>query len=516
MTALTKRLLAILAAALSCVLALSACTGSSGDDSAADGDLVIARAQDVLSLLPQSTTQNADIWTSQQLYETLTMNRADGTGIEPGLATKWEESKDRTSWTFHLRQDVKFHSGKEMNADDVVFSLNYARNTKDETNQWAAEFESIKNVVKVDDYTVRIDLNQPWGPLPNYLALFAACIFPKDFGGHNADYMTSHVDGTGPFKLESWTKGQSMKIVRNDDYWQKGVPALRSVTFNVVADDNTRRLQLLGDQAQVDEEPAALSMNTLGRSQDVRAEAFKSTKILYFNINTKKPGLDDAKLRRALSYAIDRKAVAKVVYAGFADPANSYISPGLSGHSSPKDGGVYDMDKARKLIAESKTPTGMTINIQLQSGIQDREMLAQIAQQAWGDLGIKVNVQKLDAATMVTNRTQGNFEVSIGYATSDVVDTSQMISFMGVTDGSGIRSGYAPAEVKQWAADAVAATDEKKKKELYAKIQQRVSDDAPIIPVVYQKFLYGMSSRVNGFAPSVLGTYGLRTTTLSQ
>ena len=165
----------------------------------------------------------------------------------------------------------KFHSGKELTADDVVFSLNYARDQNDDANLWAGEFTLIDDVKKVDDSTVKIELSKPWGPLPSYMALFAAAIYPEDFGGHDAEYMATHADGTGPFKVDSWSKGQSLKLVRNDDYWEEGVPNLHSVTFNVVSEDNTRRLQLQGGQAHIDEEPAPLSMSTMDRSQDVSA-----------------------------------------------------------------------------------------------------------------------------------------------------------------------------------------------------------------------------------------------------
>lgn len=506
-------LIAMIAAAL---LILTGC-GSGDDEAPANGgDLVFARGADGTTLLPPTTTQNADIWTLQQVYETLTLNKPDGTGVQPGLATKWKESKDKLSWTFDLRENVKFHSGKTLNADDVVFSLNYARDASNDANLWAGEFTLIKDVKKVDDSTVKIELSKPWGPLPSYMALFAASIYPKDFGGHDAEYMATHADGTGPFKVDSWAKGQSLKLVRNDDYWEKGVPSLHSVTFNVVADDNTRRLQLQGGQADIDEEPAPLSMSTMDRSQDVSATAFESTKILYFNLNNKVKGLDDPKVRRAMSYAIDRKSVVDVVYAGYAEPASSFISPGLTGHAKDINGGEYNMDKAKKLIAESDHPDGIDITIQIPSGVADRELLAQIAQQSWQDLGLTVHVQKLDDATLVTNRTNGDFQIQVGYATSDVSDTSQMINFLAVTDDSGIRSGYGNPDVKKWSAEALAEPDPEKQNELYAKIQQKVADDAPIVPVAYQKALYGVSSRVEGFKPYVLGTYGLREAKLTR
>lgn len=507
------RLIAVVTASL---LLVSGC-GSQPHAGAGDGgDLVIARAQDASTMLPSTTTQNADVWTLQQIYETLTLNKPDGTGVVPGLATSWQQSSNRLSWTFHLRQGVRFHSGKPLTADDVVFSLNYVRNTKDKTNLWASNFTPIKSVQKVDDATVRIDLNQPWTPLPSYLALFAASIYPKNFGGRTITYMQNHEDGTGPFELASWAKGQSLKLVRNTHYWRKGVPKLHSATFNVVADDNTRMLQLQGGQADIDEGPAPTSMNMLGRSRDIRAVQFPSTQVNIFNLNNKAAGLDDPKVRRAMSYALDRQAIVKVVYAGFGQPANSFISPGLGGHDAKVDGATYSMAQARRLMRESKHPTGLNITIQTMSGSQEDEMVAQVAQQSWGDLGIKVTIQKVDSATMVTNRAQGKFDVQASYTTSDVTDTSEMISFMAVTDGSGIQSGYGNPKVNSWAQQSVSEPDENKRNQLFGRAQQQVADDAPIIPICYQGALYGVSTKVHGFRPYVLGTYGLAATSLGE
>lgn len=509
-----KRLAKVVGAVVACMLLLAGCGSGDGGGSGAStgGDLVLARAQDGSTLLPNTTTQNADIWTLQQIYETLTLNKPDGSGVEPGLATKWETSDDGLTWTFHLREGVKFHSGKELTADDVVFSLNYARDTSDESNLWAGEYSLIEDVKKVDDLTVEIKLSKPWEPLPAYLALFSSSIYPADFGGHDAQWMETHADGTGPFKLDTWTKGQSLKLVKNDDYWQDGVPSLDSVTFNVVPDDNTRVLQLQGNQAQIIEEPSTSSMGTLGNL----GKEFESTKILYLNLNNKVEGLNDPKIRRAMSYAINREAIINSVLNGYGKPANSFISPGLAGHSDSVNGAEYNVERAKQLVAESAHPNGIDITIQVNAGNQDREQLAQIAQQAWNDIGLRVSIEKVDDANMFTKRSAGDFDVQTSYATSDVADTSQMIAFLGQTKDSGVRSGYDNPDVNKWATEALAEHDEAKRNELYGKIQEQVAQDAPIIPIAFQSALYGVSDKVEGFQPYVLGNYGLKTTKLKK
>ncbi|GAA2013301.1 ABC transporter substrate-binding protein [Brevibacterium samyangense] len=513
-----RRLGSAIAGLATVVLLATGCASSEADVAAAggsDGDLVLARSADSTTLLPPTTTQNTDIWMLQQVYETLTLNKSDGTGVEPGLATEWTESEDGLTWTFKIREGVKFHDGSALDAEDVKFSLDYARDTSNEANAWAGEFAPITDVVVIDDHTIDIELAERWTPLPSFLALFAASIYPSDFGGHDEAWMAENANGTGPFTFDSWTKGQSLKLVKNPEYWNSEQPKIDSVTFQVVPDDNTRMLQLQGGQVDVIEEPSATTMESLSTAEGVVAESFESTKLLYFNINNTVEGLDDPKVRRALSYAVDRQSIVDTVLAGYAEPANSFISPGLPHHDDAVEGDVFDMALAQQTLAESGHPDGIPLEIQVASGIQDREQISQIAQAAWSELGFDVTVTPVDAATFSSNRAAGNFQIQIGYATSDVVDTSQMVSFLALTDDAGIRSGYTNPEVYEKAAEAVTETDDAVRTKLYSEIQHIVEEEAPIIPIVFQPSLYAFSDDVE-FAPGVLGTYGLRTATISE
>jgi peptide/nickel transport system substrate-binding protein len=181
-----KRTSRMSAAVLAVVLGLtvSACSGGSGGSGSgsggtprAGGDLVMARTEDASTMLPPETSSNYDIWTLQQVYETLTVAKTDGSGVEPLLATKWTPSEDGLNWTFDIRQGVTFHDGKKLTAADVAWSLNYARKESD-TNQWASFFDRITAVDAPDASTVTITLSEPWSALPEYLALFAATIYP--------------------------------------------------------------------------------------------------------------------------------------------------------------------------------------------------------------------------------------------------------------------------------------------------------------------------------------------------
>lgn len=475
----------------------------------------MARTEDASTMLPPETSSNYDIWTLQQIYETLTVAKTDGTGVDPLLATSWTPSEDGLTWTFDIRQGVTFHDGKPLTAADVAWSLNYARKASD-TNQWASFYERITGVEATDDKTVTMTLSEPWSALPDYLALFAAAIYPENFGGATAEKMRTTTDGTGPFKLKKWTKGQQLELVRNDAYWDAKKPYLDTVTFTVVPDDNTRALQLKGGQIQINENPSPASVADLSKTPGLKVDKFPSTQIVYANVNTKKPGLDDPLVRRALSYAIDRKGIAQTVLSGLATPAGSFLSSGLFGHDSSGDGATYDLAKAKATLARSSRPDGLDATIEVVSGATQTAQIAQVLKESWAKIGVNLTIRSVDATALRADRDGGRFDMLMGSATSDVVDPAEMIGFLAITDGTGIRSGYNDPEVVAWTKQLDATSDEAERKALLSKVQQKVTADSPVLPIVDQPFLYSRGDSVKGFVADVLGSYSLKSTWLTR
>src|SRR6185437_12446738 len=205
------------------------------------GDVIIARTQDTTSLDKTTVFDNESIWVFEQFFETLYTVTPDGKGVKPWLATSYDLSPDKLTYTFHLRPGVKFHNGQPMTADDVKFSLEDAAAAK---QGWGYIDAAIKSVTAKDPLTVVVTTKYPWAPLLADIALFSNAIVPKNFGGMTKEKFYQHPIGTGPFMFDHWTKGQELKVVKNPNYWQAGKPYLDSVTWTDVNDDNTRLLQL--------------------------------------------------------------------------------------------------------------------------------------------------------------------------------------------------------------------------------------------------------------------------------
>ena len=254
------------------LLTVASCGGSSSGGSSsggsaaasptgspvAGGDLVFARPSDILSTDPTAIADNISIWAVEQMFETLYTVDQDGKGVHPDLATDYTLSPDKLTWTFTLRHGVKFSDGTPLTAEDVAFSINRARKS---TVGFGYIDAAIKNVTAKDDATVVVTTKYPWAPSsPTSRSSRTASCRRTSAASRRGTSSRAPV-GTGPFMFDTWTKGQSLKVVRNPNYWQTGKPYLDSVTFNNVPDDNTRALQLEGGQAEINMSPPFSSVD---------------------------------------------------------------------------------------------------------------------------------------------------------------------------------------------------------------------------------------------------------------
>lgn len=515
-TRTTVRTTGVLAAG---ALLLVACGGGGGDDGAggagepqAGGDLVMVRADDPSTLMPTEPSDNAAIWVIQNIYDTLVVASDDGKEIEPGLATEWEQSEDKLTWTFQLREGVTFHNGDPVTAQDVKFSIDRAT---DPDLPFGSLNEQISSVEAEDDSTVVVTTKVPWSPLPADLALFANSIVPEDFAGMSEEEFAEKPIGSGPFKFDSWTKGQTLKVAKNADYWEEGRPYLDSVTFNTVADSNTRAQQVMGDQAQINEFPPYSTIEGLETTPNVQVETFDSSKINYINMNHRDAPLDDVHVRRALSMALDRKSMIDAVTYGHAKEATTFMSPALWGHDPEIAGLGYDVEAAKAELAESDHPDGFEIEMTISSGDPDGTAVAQIAQEAFAEIGVTLKINPVDPATARENRSNGNYEMVTSYATTDITDPDQMVGFL-VRGGNRINSGYANDELDAAAEKAAQTDDRAEREELYSKVQQIATDEAALIPLFYSPAVFSFSDSVQGFKTTAVGSYTLRDTWLDD
>jgi len=492
------------ALALSAALAAAACSpqaDGTGDSSKPrrGGDLVFARSADNTTLDPISPTDNESIWTVQQIYDTLYTVTPDGTEVTPSLATGYEVSEDDTTYTFQLREGVKFSNGDPLTAEDVAFSIERATNSDEGLTYLNA---AIEKVTAEGESTVVVKTGYPWGPLVADLSLFVNGIIPKDFAGMSEEEFFEKPIGTGPFMLKEWNKGQSLKLVRNPHYWKKGKPYLDSITYTRVADENQRVLQLRGGQADIVRFPPVSQIEALQSAPDLSAKAFPSSAVYYILPNHNKAPFDDVHVRRAISYAIDREAIVEAVLFGQGSPADSFLAASDPNYE-PQPEIAFDLEKAKAEMAASSVPQGFSTELLVTpSGVR----LAEVLQQQLAQIGVDVSIRTVDANQILAVLADGKHDMGINYWTDDIPDSDERTSwFLDQVSGNDYYTFYQNPKMKQLVEAAQRTNDQEERADIYREIQALQASELPQIPLYYSPYAYAWSDDVHGFNVTPLG-----------
>jgi peptide/nickel transport system substrate-binding protein len=495
-------------------VALAACGGgassSSGSGGApvAGGTLTIARSQDIISMDKTTTFDNNSIYVMEQIMEPLFTVSKDGSKVEPWLATGYDISADKLTYTIHLRKGVTFSDGKPLTAADVKFSID--EDTKTGTDGWGYINSAIDTVTATDDSTVTIKLKYAWAPLLADLSLFSNGIIPNNYGGKSKDAFYAAPVGTGPFVWGSWTKGQSVKVTANKKYWGHK-PHLDAVTWTVVADANTRKLQLQGGQIDIDDTPDWSSFSSLKGTAGINAQTFPSTYEQYVTFNEQHKPFQDVHVRRAIASAIDRNAIIKTVLFGNGTVADSLLSPGTPFYDKNNGALGFDVAKAKQEMAQSSVPNGFSTTILISSGNPDQASIAQIMQSELKAIGIDLKITQLDPTAQKQARLKSQFDMVAQAWTMDIPDPDEWTSFA-VDPNGGSHSSFSYYNNPQVIAlnkQAEKETDDSKRQELYSQLQKQVSADSPFAYLYYAPYVFAMKDSVKGFYSTPLGNYHL-------
>lgn len=506
-------LAAALALVAGCSSAVSAPASAAGKP-VRGGNLVIDIATPQQDFDVNTTSDNESIWTLDQVAQTLYLNSPDGKSTYPGLATSYSVSPNRLQWTFQLRRGVRFSTGAPMTSKDVVFSLDQALNPK---SVWNFIDAPIKSVLAAGPYAVVITTKSSWAPLLADLALFANAIFPANYDGQTRAEFFSHPIGTGPFEIASWTRGQSLKLVRNPYYWQPGKPYLNSVTYNAVSDASTRVVQLEGGQAQIVEAAPFAQLTSL-KAAGYRLGLFPSTRIDYVTMNELSKPLRDPGVRLAISEALNTKAIMQAVFFGDGAAADSPLMPQVR-YYSPVGLHVGDLAAAEKDLASSSYPHGgFSIDFIAGSGDPIETTVAQIVQAELKPLKINVVIQEMDPAQVTTEEQSFHYGMRETYWTMDITDPDEYVSF--VLDGQG--GAYAnfthfnDTLINSLTTQAEGTFSASTRQDLYTRIQELAAAQAPMVWLGYSPYDYVYSSSVHGFTVYPEGNAHLEDVWLSR
>lgn len=429
--------------------------------------------------------------------------------LEPGLAVSWKPINE-TTWELKLRKGVKWHDGTPFTADDVLFTWERAPNVEKSPSSFNL-YIKLKTLKKIDDHTIHLITPKPYPLVPNDISQINIISKKHGQGATTGDYNSGKAAiGTGPYKLVEWVPSDRLILVKNPDYWGKKAQ-FDKVTFKPIKSDPTRVAALLaGDVDMIDVVPTADIAN-LKKNPKVVLSQGVSNRVIYLHMDHDRDNspfitdaggknpLKDWKVRKAISKAINRPAIVERVMESIAIPAGQLLPEGFFGVSPNLKPEAYDLEGAKKLLAEAGYPNGFGVTLH---GPNDRYIndykICQAIAQMLARIGIKTQVETMPKAVYFAKASRGGpggtpaFSfILVGWGAGTGEASSPLKSLLHTWDkargfGASNRGRYSNPEVDKMVEDALATVDDAKREKLLQKATEIAIQDLGIIPLHYQ------------------------------
>ena len=442
------------------------------------------------------------------------------------LASDIKRSDDGLTYTFALRDGVKFHDGRVLTSEDVkytldlVFSSNFAKSASFYEGTGAEKRSYIKSVEAPDARTIVVTMSKPWvGLLSN---LVAVPIIPKD----SYESQKTHPLGTGPFKFLRYDNTQQVCDVEAfPEYWE-GAPSLQQVRVRVIPDMNALQAELQAGRVDIAPMPTSLSPDAVKRLEqdpNLQVKAFPGSNVVLLTMNTSSPPLDHVKVRQAIAHAIDREGLIKNLLLGFGKIAHSII-PEESWSYSAGQTYSYDPAASKRLLDEAgfRDPDGDGPRMRFEkpvmykvsgSSIAGRQYAA-VIQNYLKDVGIPAEIQTPEANTLFDELRRGNFQIAYSQwvgGNQDPIFYKDLFASTEIpteTRPSRNRSRYSNNDLDKLLEEAVNTFDRQRGRELYTRIQDIVSRDVPVFPLWYQSNIVIARKNVGNIQVNASGDWG--------
>lgn len=506
-------------------------SGDAAQGEAADSEykdtLVFAMNTDVQSLDPQIQNDTTSEQVVKMLYNTLLKFQDDGT-VVGDLAESWSVSEDKLTWTFNLKQGVKFHNGKELTSADVKATFDRALNAEAGGLRTTEIIKMFTSVEAPDPYTVTITTDAPYGPMESLMCNMSLGIMDADYiEQYGLDLGTSAEgeNGTGPFKVVSWERDQEIVVERFDDYF--GTPAkLQTVVYTIIPEAASRVIALETGEVDVidkptDEDLARLEADT--ENFTVLRKPTISQRLFRFGCND--PIISNTKVRQAIVYAIDRQAIIDALFTGSGYPSTAPLAPVTFGYSDLGEI-EQDLELAKSLLAEAGYPDGFDTKIVTTERYQNGIELAEIISQQLAEIGInaKIEVWEWSALSASWNGiTADEFDqpIFIMGAGPSMRDADGGLRGLYTTSETGLNDRnygfYSNAEVDALIEQGMQETDQQKRVEIYKEAMEILYREDPVAFWLFD--MYGLaitSSKVEGVTLSPISTITFENATVKK
>lgn len=468
-------------------------------------DAVIAVGSTFTSLDPYDANDSLSQTVAKSFYQGLFGFDKDMKLVNV-LADSYDVSPDGLTYTVKLHPGVKFHDGSAFNAAAVKVNLDRASNPDNRLKRYNL-FKMIEKTDVVDDLTVKITLKTPFSAFVNNLAHPAAVMISPAALTQYGKEIGFHPVGTGPYRFVTWNQTDFVKVEKFSGYWKAGLPKLDSITWRPVVDNNTRAALLQTGEAQFAYPIPFEQAKVLEKNDKLALVASPSILHRYISINVTQKPFDNPKVRQALNYAINKEALIKVAFSGYATPAEgplpSSIDYSVTYHPWP-----YDPAKARELLKEAGYPDGFTTTLWSSHNHSTAQKVLQFTQQQLAQVGVKVQVTAMDAgqrAAEVEGKGVKETGVRLFYtgwsASTGEADwaLSPLFATASWPPAQFNTAFYSNPQVDADLANALKTTDRTEKQKLYQDVQDKIWADAPWIFLATERLVSANSKKLTGF-----------------
>src|SRR5262252_1935617 len=485
---------------------------------------------------PGINTTGTSFDANTQIYSRIVDFERGGTTVVPGLAEKWDISPDGKVYTFHLRKGVKWHNHRafkptrDMNADDIIFSIE--RQWK-ESNPYFKVTSSnhtyfndmglpklLKSVEKVDDYTVKITLNQPEAPFLSDLAMPFAAIQSKEYADAMLKVGTPEkIDqepiGTGPFYLVQYQKDALIRYKAFPEFWG-GRAKIDDLIYSIAPDASIRWAKLQKNECQVMPYPNPADLDAIKKDPNVQIMEQAGLNVGYLAFQTTKKPFDDMRVRKAISMAIDKKAIIDAVYLASGVAAKNPIPPSLWSYNDTVKDDPFDPAAAKRLLAEAGYPNGMETDLWAMPVQRpynpNARRIAELMQADLAKIGVKAEIKSFEWGEYRKRLQEGEHQMGMLGWTGDNGDPDNFLHTLLGCDSAKSASGSNIAKFCHKPFDdlvvkAKTVSDQAERSRLYEQAQVIFKEQAPWFTIAHAVQLKPMRKSVIDFKLSPFGRH---------
>jgi peptide/nickel transport system substrate-binding protein len=437
------------------------------------GTLRIHMATDIQQLDPHLVTAWNDYCPLESMFSSLTALDRDFQPV-PDLAQSWTQPDPKT-YVFQLRKGVLFHSGREMKAADVKFALDRAVNPETK-HPYRVQYDVIQDVIVKDDYTVTVALKRADATFLYTTARQGSVIYPREA----VDSLKSQPVGTGPFTVAEWVRGDRIVLVKNKDYWVKGLPRLDRVVFRFIPDPNSTLAAL--KSGDIDVSAFGIGPESVDElKKDARFQVIvgDTTNDVTLSMNNSKKPYSDKRVRLAITHAINKDEVLKGAMFGYGKILGSNVDPTNPYFVDVSKRVAYDPAKAKKLLAEAGYPNGFEAVFKVAPQYYYTVRSAEVIVSQLAKVGIRASIQQIEWGQWLSQV----------FCLAPCQNPDYDMSIIGHAEAFDIGNFANPKYYFRWDSapfqklyqDSQVTVDDKKRRELYVKMQEMLADEAPAV-----------------------------------